>query len=110
MNKQAGDAKGIDEGIKGLSFEHKEKPPIPPLSKIDVLKAYNESKEKENINFVVVGHVDAGKSTLMGRVLLDTGAVDPKVVTKFKKEAEQIGKGSFALAWVMDQTSEERSR
>ena len=29
---------------------------------------------------------------------------------KLRKEAETIGKSSFALAWVMDQTSEERSR
>lgn len=58
----------------------------------------------------IIGHVDAGKSTLMGRLLLDTGVVDQRTVERFKQEAEKIGKSSFALAWVLDQTEEERSR
>lgn len=57
-----------------------------------------------------MGHVDAGKSTLMGRLLYDVGAVDNKLIRKLKKESEMIGKSSFHLAWVMDQTSEERNR
>ena len=57
-----------------------------------------------------LGHVDAGKSTLMGRLLYDCGAVDERVMRKFRQESEQIGKGSFALAWVLDQTEEERAR
>jgi elongation factor 1 alpha-like protein len=56
------------------------------------------------------GHVDAGKSTLMGRMLYDCGAVDERVIRKFRQESEMIGKGSFALAWVLDQTDEERTR
>ncbi|KAH0562501.1 hypothetical protein GP486_002811 [Trichoglossum hirsutum] len=56
------------------------------------------------------GHVDAGKSTLMGRLLYDLEVVDQRIVEKFRKEAEKIGKSSFALAWVLDQTSEERVR
>ncbi|KAF8469013.1 P-loop containing nucleoside triphosphate hydrolase protein [Kalaharituber pfeilii] len=59
---------------------------------------YKKTKAKDNANFVVIGHVDA-KSTLMGRLLYDLGI-----------EAEQIGKSSFAFAWVLDQTSEERNR
>ena len=55
LNKNAGDAKGVEEGVKNMTIEHKEKPAIPPLTKIDVLKEYKESNEKENINFVVVG-------------------------------------------------------
>ncbi|KAJ4150207.1 hypothetical protein LMH87_010966 [Akanthomyces muscarius] len=60
--------------------------------------------------FVVVGHVDAGKSTLMGRLLVDLKYVDQRTVDKYKREAEKSGKQSFALAWVMDQRSEERDR
>lgn len=56
------------------------------------------------------GHVDAGKSTLMGRLLFDLKAVDQRTIEKYRKESEAIGKGSFALAWVLDQDSEERSR
>src|SRR5438045_7185836 len=59
---------------------------------------------------VYPGHVDAGKSTLMGRLLLDLKVVDGRIVDKYRKEADSIGKSSFALAWVMDQTAEERNR
>lgn len=56
------------------------------------------------------GHVDAGKSTLMGRLLFDLKAIDQRTMDKYKREAEDIGKGSFAFAWVLDQGSEERAR
>jgi elongation factor 1 alpha-like protein len=47
---------------------------------------------------------------LMGRLLFDLGAIDQRTLDKYKKEAERIGKGSFAFAWVLDQGSEERAR
>lgn len=72
--------------------------------------AQNPNFTKPNKSFVIIGHVDAGKSTLMGRILYDSGTVDAKTVNKLVREAEKSGKGSFALAWIMDQTSEERSR
>ncbi|KAF2713729.1 hypothetical protein K504DRAFT_145022 [Pleomassaria siparia CBS 279.74] len=65
---------------------------------------------KRMANFVVIGHVDHGKSTLMGRLLCDMKVVDQRSLEKLRKEAGNIGKSSFALAWVMDQTREERSR
>lgn len=46
----------------------------------------------------------------MGRLLFDLGAIDQRTIDKYKKEAERIGKGSFAFAWVLDQGSEERAR
>lgn len=46
----------------------------------------------------------------MGRLLADQGAIDQRTLDKYRKEAEKIGKGSFALAWVLDQGSEERAR
>ncbi|CAL9727749.1 elongation factor 1 alpha-like protein [Monosporozyma unispora] len=83
--------------------------PTKPRNPIDV-KQYIDTQAKPHLNFVVLGHVDAGKSTLMGRLLYDIGAVDKNKIRKLKKESEQIGKGSFHLAWVMDQTTEERER
>ncbi|KAL4788319.1 P-loop containing nucleoside triphosphate hydrolase protein [Aspergillus varians] len=77
---------------------------------LDVLSEYRKSKRKNAMNFVVIGHVDAGKSTLMGRLLADLKAVDQRTLEKYRREAEKIGKGSFALAWVMDQGTEERAR
>lgn len=46
----------------------------------------------------------------MGRLLLDLGVVDERTVDRLRKEAEKIGKSSFALAWVLDQRTEERAR
>lgn len=46
----------------------------------------------------------------MGRLLLEIGIVNQRTVDKYKKEAEAMGKTSFALAWVFDQGSEERER
>ncbi|KAJ6028622.1 HBS1-like protein [Penicillium herquei] len=94
-------------GMNKLSVEEK----VTVKSKnLDVLAEYKNSKRKRSANFVVIGHVDAGKSTLMGRLLADQGAIDQRTLDRYRKEAEKIGKGSFALAWVLDQGSEERAR
>ncbi|VDN96955.1 unnamed protein product [Rodentolepis nana] len=89
-------------------------PPPKPPDRSTLLKAYEEKmtsgKEKEIINLVVVGHVDAGKSTLMGNVLLQLGLVSDKKFEKYKWESTKQGRSSFAYAWILDQTSEERSR
>ncbi|KAF3037411.1 Hsp70 suppressor, GTPase facilitates ribosomal subunit dissociation [Didymella keratinophila] len=77
---------------------------------LNVLEELQKSDMKRMANFVVVGHVDHGKSTLMGRLLYDLKVIDQRSIDKLRKEAETIGKSSFALAWVMDETSEERSR
>ncbi|MCD6571817.1 MAG: translation elongation factor EF-1 subunit alpha [Thermoplasmata archaeon] len=66
--------------------------------------------EKPHLNLAVIGHVDHGKSTLVGRVLLDTGQFPAHMVEKFKEEAKAKGKESFALAWIFDQLKEERER
>ncbi|KAK3175119.1 hypothetical protein OEA41_002365 [Lepraria neglecta] len=77
---------------------------------LDVLAEFEKSKPKNAANFVVIGHVDAGKSTLMGRLLYDLKVVDQRTLDKYRKESERLGKGSFALAWVLDQGTEERNR
>jgi elongation factor 1-alpha len=66
--------------------------------------------EKPHMNLVVIGHVDHGKSTLVGRLLLDTGNVEAHVIEKYRKEATAKGKASFEFAWVMDGLKEERER
>lgn len=66
--------------------------------------------EKPHLNLVVIGHVDHGKSTLVGRILLDTGQFPAHILEKYKEEAKAKGKESFALAWIFDQLKEERER
>jgi elongation factor 1 alpha-like protein len=46
----------------------------------------------------------------MGRLLYDLKAVDEKTMQKYRQESQRAGKASFALAWVMDQSEEERKR
>ncbi|OJJ85895.1 putative translation elongation factor EF-1 subunit [Aspergillus glaucus CBS 516.65] len=108
--KSAGDKKAQGDlagGMGNLSVAEK----VNVKSKnLDVLSEYKKSNRKKSANFVVIGHVDAGKSTLMGRLLADLKAVDQRTLEKYKREAEKIGKGSFALAWVLDQGTEERAR
>jgi elongation factor 1-alpha len=66
--------------------------------------------EKPHINLIFIGHVDHGKSTLVGRFLYDSGALAENEYRKIKDEAEARGKGSFAFAYVMDNLKEERER
>jgi len=68
------------------------------------------AKEKPIMNVVFVGHVDQGKSTAVGRVFFDGGAVSEQEMKKFKEEAEKHGKAGFEFAYVMDDLKEERER
>src|SRR3989449_8691682 len=63
---------------------------------------------KPHLNLVFIGHVDHGKSTTVGRILYDTGNIDPHELENLKKLAEQMGKATFEFAFVMDQVKEER--
>lgn len=65
---------------------------------------------KPHLNLVFIGHVDHGKSTTVGRILHDTGSIDPHELENLKKLAEQMGKATFEFAFVMDQVKEERER
>src|SRR3989344_220398 len=68
------------------------------------------AKEKPNMNVVFVGHVDAGKSTCVGRLMFDSGAVSEQEMAKLRAEAEKHGKIGFEFAYVMDAIREERER
>ncbi|KAM4605628.1 elongation factor 1-alpha 1-like [Polymixia lowei] len=68
------------------------------------------AKEKTHINIVVIGHVDSGKSTTTGHLIYKCGGIDKRTIEKFEKEAQEMGKGSFKYAWVMDKLKSERER
>ncbi|RNC34365.1 putative elongation factor 1-alpha (ef-1-alpha), partial [Trypanosoma cruzi] len=67
-------------------------------------------KDKVHMNLVVVGHVDAGKSTATGHLIYKCGGIDKRTIEKFEKEAAEIGKSSFKYAWVLDKLKAERER
>jgi len=66
--------------------------------------------EKPHLNLVFIGHVDHGKSTTVGRLLLETGVVPAHVIEEYRKKAAEKGKATFEFAWVMDALKEERER
>jgi elongation factor 1-alpha len=68
------------------------------------------AKEKQNMNVVFVGHVDAGKSTIVGQLMFQSGAVSEQEMAKLKTEAEKHGKAGFEFAYIMDKIKEERER
>ncbi len=66
--------------------------------------------EKPHVNLVFIGHVDHGKSTMVGRLLYDSGALSEQEYRKLEAEAKAMGKASFAFAYAMDNLQEERKR
>ncbi|MFB6300771.1 MAG: translation elongation factor EF-1 subunit alpha [Halobacteriales archaeon] len=66
--------------------------------------------DKPHQNLAIIGHVDHGKSTLVGRLLYETESVPEHVIEQYREEAEEKGKGGFEFAYVMDNLAEERER
>ena len=68
------------------------------------------AKTKPTINVAFVGHVDHGKSTTIGRLMFDAGAIPQQEIDKLKTIAKEHGKAGFEFAYVMDKFKEERER
>jgi small GTP-binding protein len=66
-------------------------------------------EEAQALPIVIVGHVDHGKSTLIGRLLYDTQSLPLDRYTEIQKTSEMLGK-RVEFAFVMDCLEEERSR
>jgi len=66
--------------------------------------------EKPHLNLVIIGHVDHGKSTMVGHILYRLGYIDPKQMAELEEEAKKKGKESFKYAWLLDKLKEERER
>jgi elongation factor 1 alpha-like protein len=86
---------GITKKVAAIKLESS--PAAPEQTKVrskglDVLKLWTEErpKRKASAAFVVVGHVDHGKSTLMGRLLLDTGAVAQRDIDKYVSQTRDL--------------------
>lgn len=63
----------------------------------------------EILRFVLVGHVDHGKSTLIGRLFYDTDSLPEGKYEEIKTACEAMGK-DFEFGYVMDHLEEERTQ
>ncbi|KAI3894036.1 hypothetical protein MKW92_026054 [Papaver armeniacum] len=69
-----------------------------------------DQNKKRHLNVILIGHVDAGKSTAGGQILLLSGQVDERTIRKYEKEAMDNGRDSWYMAYIMDTDSEEREK
>ncbi|ELA40929.1 small GTP-binding protein domain protein, partial [Vittaforma corneae ATCC 50505] len=65
---------------------------------------------KKTLNIVFVGHVDSGKSTICGRILVDLQLVDERILEKYRQQSEESNRASWYLSWCMDLNPEEREK
>ena len=65
--------------------------------------------EKENLKFVIVGHVDHGKSTLIGRLFYDTNSLPAEKIEEIERISKELGR-DIEFAFVMDHLQEERDQ
>ncbi|PNT62142.1 HBS1-like protein isoform X2 [Brachypodium distachyon] len=109
----------LDDELQHLSLEGKPKNIKAKIKKPVSVSQYKaepwmlqgeDQKMPRQLNLAIVGHVDSGKSTLCGRLLHALGRISKKQMHKNEKEAKEKGKGSFAYAWAMDESAEERAR
>lgn len=66
--------------------------------------------EKKPLNVVLLGHVDAGKSTISGHILVLTGNVDERTMEKYEKEAKALNRESWKFAFALDTSEQERAK
>jgi len=69
----------------------------------------HSSKPSEHLNIVIVGHVDHGKSTLLGRLYADTGSLPDGKLEKVQAICRQQGK-EFEYAFLFDAFLEEQEQ
>ena len=65
---------------------------------------------KPHLNLVFIGHVSHGKSTTVGRVLYETGAISERDIQRMKEAAQQFNKPTSEFAFVLNTLKEERER
>jgi elongation factor 1-alpha len=68
----------------------------------------DSENERRVVNIVTIGHMDHGKSTLIGRMLYDSGAIKPDRLKDAEETSRKLGKDKIEFAFIMDAFQEER--
>lgn len=92
------EVKKIEEDLDDLQLEEEEG------------KTHVKEDTRDHLNIIFIGHVDAGKSTLGGQILLLTGQVDKRTIEIYQKEAKEKNRESWFLAYILDLGEEEREK
>jgi peptide chain release factor subunit 3 len=97
--------------VKAEKMEKRNAEAIAAAQTADVdASVLEEMYGKEHVNIIFIGHVDAGKSTLGGQVLIQTGMVDERTLEKYKRDAKDAGRETWYISWVLDLNKEERAK
>ncbi|RZF35437.1 hypothetical protein LSTR_LSTR006981 [Laodelphax striatellus] len=103
-----------EEGVSALltpedeDAEGGEEVIIKPKKKVQ--RPEETKSKREHVNVVIIGHVDAGKSTIGGQIMALTGMVDKRTLEKYEKEAKERSRESWYLSWALDTNQEEREK
>ena len=114
----------ISKGVEDMKVEATPAPtPAPPAQKKETAVddddgeaaeidpgSLQEGDPREHLNLVFIGHVDAGKSTLSGNILYLTDNVDKRTIERYEREAKELNRESWSLAFIMDTNEEERAK
>jgi len=66
-------------------------------------------KQDDSLSFVIVGHIDHGKSTLIGRLLYETDSLPADKIEEVQKVSAEQGKKT-EFAYLLDHLEEERKQ
>mmetsp|Transcript_46284 Transcript_46284/g.68256 ORF Transcript_46284/g.68256 Transcript_46284/m.68256 type:complete len:599 (-) Transcript_46284:184-1980(-) len=80
------------------------------MTAAEPVELVKEGDPREHLNLVFIGHVDAGKSTLSGNILYLTDNVDKRTIERYEREAKDLNRESWFLAFIMDTNEEERAK
>ena len=104
-SKTTASTSSINQQLASLTIDHSK---IPKQDLKDVLSLHKSANNKPVLNLVIIGHVDAGKSTLTGHMLKKKGLVSDQQMHKLKKAADLVNKASFEFAFILDDDETER--
>ena len=76
----------------------------------DVEPEREPGDHRKHVNVVFIGHVDAGKSTLCGQIMWQSGNLDERQLQKFEDDAKARNRESWKFAYAMDENEEERAK
>eukprot|EP00549_Striatella_unipunctata_P025866 CAMPEP_0118714690 /NCGR_PEP_ID=MMETSP0800-20121206/26358_1 /TAXON_ID=210618 ORGANISM="Striatella unipunctata, Strain CCMP2910" /NCGR_SAMPLE_ID=MMETSP0800 /ASSEMBLY_ACC=CAM_ASM_000638 /LENGTH=594 /DNA_ID=CAMNT_0006620573 /DNA_START=40 /DNA_END=1824 /DNA_ORIENTATION=+ len=112
-NEKKEESTGLESKVEAMKIDE----PNPaasqaaePMEEEVAPQPVTEGDPREHVNLVFIGHVDAGKSTLSGNILYLTDNVDKRTIERYEREAKNLNRESWFLAFIMDTNEEERAK